>query len=146
MILFALLIGKRHLTGQYFESPWLPFTNTILTRPFRVTLPQRTCAADTFWAADQLQKGGKKVSLIGADRLAKRCSNYYLISGQQAESSIPLNINNLTPYKNPLRRDFKASNRCFGGGAVLLSFCLLSEVTQCQLKKGLKMMKGLGQR
>lgn len=54
--------------------------------------------------------------LIGADRLAKQCSNYNLISRQQAESSIPFNINNLTLYKNPLRIDFKASNKCFGGG------------------------------
>lgn len=80
--------------------------------------------------------------LIGADRLAKQCSNYNLISGQQAESSIPFNINSLTLYKKPLRIDFKASNRCLGwGGTVALHFCLLSEVTQCQLKKELKMMK-----
>lgn len=54
--------------------------------------------------------------LIEADRLAKQCSNYNLISRQRAESSIPFNINNLTLYKNPLRIDFKGSNRCCGGG------------------------------
>lgn len=65
--------------------------------------------------------GVGKCCLIGADRLAKQCSNYNLISGQQAESSIPFNINSLTLYKKPLRIDFKASNRCFGWGERLRS-------------------------
>lgn len=62
------------------------------------------------------KKKREKVFLIEADRLAKQCSNYNLISRQRAESSIPFNINNLTLYKNPLRIDFKGSNRCCGGG------------------------------
>lgn len=65
--------------------------------------------------------GVGKCCLIGADRLAKQCSNYNLISGQQAESSIPFNINSLTLYKKPLRIDFKASDRCFGWGEQLCS-------------------------
>lgn len=45
--LICLLIAKCRHTRQYFASPWHPFTNTILW-PFRVTLPQRKCAAETF--------------------------------------------------------------------------------------------------
>lgn len=142
--LFGLLIAKCRLTRQYFASPQHPFTNTSLW-PFRVTLPKRKSAAETLLnTTDEeasCKKEKKKNLLIGADRLAKQCCNYNLISGQQAESSIPFNINNLTLNKNPLRIDFKASNRCFGGETVVLHFCLPLEVTQCQLKKERKMMK-----
>lgn len=66
--------------------------------------------------------------LIGVDRLANHCCNYYLISRQLAESNIPFNINNLSRYKNPRRTHFKDGTEA-EGETVVPHFCFLHEVS-----------------